>query len=93
MPYHLSQVQKMFVGHVRFGADGAAEFATGWNEAGAPKETISALSRPVLLRNRGWFDAYATSNASEPFEIVSCRCGGRPAFGSKLSLGTSPLKR
>ena len=37
----------MFVGHVRFAADGAAEFATGWNEAGAPKETISALSRPA----------------------------------------------
>ncbi len=88
-----ASVQKMFVGHVRFAADGAAEFATGWNEAGAPKDTISALSRPILLSHRGWFDAYATSNASEPFEIESCRCGGRPALGGRLSLGTSPLKR
>jgi hypothetical protein len=83
----------MFVGHVRFGADGVAEFATGWNDAGAPKETIAALSRPALLQNRGWFDAYATSSASEPFEILSCRCGGRASLANRNSLGTSPLKR
>jgi hypothetical protein len=83
----------MFVGHVRFAADGVAEFATGWNDAGAPKESVSALSRPALLKSRGWFDAYATSSATEPYEIESCRCGGRPAAG-KFSLGsTSPLKR
>jgi hypothetical protein len=85
----------MFVGHVRFAADGAAEFATGWNDAGAPKASVSALARPALLRNRGWFDAYATSSVSEPFEIESCRCGSRPASASSRPFfgGTSPLKR
>jgi hypothetical protein len=78
MPYDRRTLQKMFVGHVRFGADGIAEFAKGWNEVDAPRATVSALPRPPLLRNRGWFDAYATSSASEPFEIVSCRCGGKP---------------
>lgn len=70
-------MQKMFVGHVRFGADGAAEFAKGWNETDAPKAAVSELHRPTLMRNRGWFDAYATSSASEPFAIESCRCGSR----------------
>jgi hypothetical protein len=83
----------MFVGHVRFAADGAAEFATGWNEAGASKESVSALRRPVLLMNRGWFDAYATSSASEPYEIESCRCGGRPASGKLPFRSASPIKR
>jgi hypothetical protein len=67
----------MFVGHVRFGADGVAEFATGWNETGAPKALVSALERSALQMNRGWFDAYATSSASEPFTLESCHCGGR----------------
>ena len=67
----------MFVGHVRFGADGVAEFATGWKEAEAPKALVSDLARSALQMNRGWFDAYATSSASEPFTIESCHCGGR----------------
>ncbi len=70
-------MQKMFVGHVRFGADGVAEFAKGWNDADAPKDAVSGLPRPALQRNRGWFDAYATSSTSEPFAIVSCHCGSR----------------
>ncbi len=72
-------VQKMFVGHVRFGADGLAEFATGWDEAYASKADAFALLRPAIL-NRGWFDAYATSSESEPYAIESCRCGGRSSL-------------
>jgi hypothetical protein len=75
-----SAVQKMFVGHVRFGADGVAEFATGWNDAYASQAGAFALLRPPVLQNRGWFDAYATSSESEPFSIELCRCGGRPAL-------------
>lgn len=67
----------MFVGHVRFAVDGAPEFATGWNESQAPKEGISAGTRPDLLNSRGWFDAYSTSNRSEPFTIETCRCGAK----------------
>lgn len=70
-------MQKMFVGHMRFGADGVAEFAKGWNDADAPKDLVSGLERPALLKNRGWFDAYATSDTSEPFAIESCQCGSR----------------
>lgn len=70
-------VQKMFVGHVRFAADGAPEFAKGWNEEEAPKTRISADDRPGLLTSRGWFDAYSTSDRAEPFAIESCRCGER----------------
>jgi hypothetical protein len=71
-------MQKMFVGHVRFGADGVAEFAKGWNDADASRDAVSGLERSRLQRNRGWFDAYATSSPSEPFAIESCHCGGRP---------------
>jgi hypothetical protein len=70
----------MFVGHVRFGADGVAEFAKGWNDADAPRAAVSELQRPAHLQNRGWFDAYATSSSSEPFSIESCHCGGRQPF-------------
>jgi len=70
-------VQKMFVGHVRFAADGAPEFATGWNETQVPKVRISADSRPALLNSRGWFDAYSTSSRVDPFAIESCRCGAK----------------
>jgi len=67
----------MFVGHVRFAADGAPEFATGWNETQAPKTRISAEDRPALLTSRGWFDAFSTSSRAEPFQIESCTCGAR----------------
>ncbi len=67
----------MFVGHVRFGADGVPEFATGWNDAQAPRAQISANARPSLLASRGWFDAYSTSSHSEPFSIETCRCGAK----------------
>jgi len=68
-------VEKIFVGHVRFGVDGAAEFAKGWNEAQVPKTGISADSRPELLASRGWFDAYSTASGVEPIALESCRCG------------------
>jgi hypothetical protein len=67
-------VEKVFVGHVRFGADGAVEFAKGWDETQAPKTEISAHSRPELMVSRGWFDAY-TSSGVEPISMESCRCG------------------
>jgi hypothetical protein len=67
----------MFVGHVRFAADGAPEFATGWNETQAPKTRISAEDRPALLTSRGWFDAYSTSSRAEPFTIETCTCGAK----------------
>jgi hypothetical protein len=70
-------VQKVFVGHVRFAADGVPEFATGWDEAQAPKTRISADNRPGLVTSRGWFDAYSTSSPSEPFAIESCTCGAK----------------
>jgi len=72
-------VQKMFVGHVRFAADGAPEFATGWNETQAPKTRITAEDRPALLTSRGWFDAYSTSSRAEPFTIETCTCGAKKA--------------
>jgi hypothetical protein len=67
----------MFVGHVRFAADGVPEFATGWNETQAPKIRISAHGRPGFLSSRGWFDAYSTSSRSDPFALESCRCGAK----------------
>ncbi len=73
------QVQKMFVGHVRFAADGAPEFAKGWDDAQAPRTNITASERPDLLTSRGWFDAFSTSSRSAPFSIESCRCGAKKA--------------
>ena len=70
-------MQKVFVGHVRFAADGVPEFATGWNDEEAPKARISAVTRPDLLTYRGWFDAYSTSSPSEPYSIESCTCGAK----------------
>jgi hypothetical protein len=70
----------MFVGHVRFAADGVPEFATGWNEAQAPRAGIPAETRPDVLASRGWFDAYSTSSRAEPFAIESCRCGAKRQF-------------
>jgi len=72
-------VQKRFVGHVRFDSGGAPEFATGWNEAEAPRAISAAHARAGQLR-RGWFDAFATSNASEPLAIEACGCGVKPPF-------------
>ena len=68
-------MEKVFVGHVRFGADGAVEFAKGWDETQTPKTEISAQLRPELLATRGWFDAYTTSSRAEPISMESCRCG------------------
>lgn len=77
-----AHVQKMFVGHVRFAADGAPEFATGWNDEQAPRVNVTASARPDLLTSRGWFDAYSTSSPSEPLTVESCRCGAKkPAPG------------
>jgi hypothetical protein len=73
-------VQKMFVGHVRFAADGVPEFANGWNETQAPKAGVSARAHPGALISRGWFDAYSTSSRSAPFAIESCRCGAKRTF-------------
>ena len=73
----LEDLQKVFVGHVRFAADGAPEFATGWNETEAPKTRITADAKPALLTSRGWFDAYTTSSRSEPFAIETCTCGAK----------------
>ena len=70
-----SVAARVFVGHVRYAVDGVPEFATGWNELDAPKDRISAVSEPGLHASRGWFDAYATPNQSEPFAIERCRCG------------------
>src|SRR6516164_8426344 len=67
--YHERTVHKLFVGHVRFAADGAPEFATGWNDVDAPKSRISVASHPSLRASRWWFDAYATSNRAIPFAI------------------------
>jgi hypothetical protein len=67
----------MFVGHVRFAADGVPEFATGWNETEVPKTRVSASASPDMLTYRGWFDAYSTSSRSEPFAIETCRCGAK----------------
>jgi hypothetical protein len=76
--YYGKNVRKLFVGHVRFAADGAPEFATGWNDVDAPKTRISEASHPSWRASRWWFDAYTTSSRVVPFEIEPCRCGARP---------------
>ena len=81
----------MFVGHVRFGVDGAAEFAKGWNETQVPKTGISA--RPELVASRGWFDAYSTSSRVEPISMESCRCGAKKSdLLSRRGLRTPPAR-
>jgi hypothetical protein len=86
-------VEKMFVGHVRFGVDGAAEFAKGWNETHIPKTEISASSRPELLASRGWFDAYSTSSRVEPIAMESCRCGQKKSDLMPRRFGRTPPAR
>jgi len=84
MTYDGVTVHKLFVGHVRFTADGAPEFATGWNDVDAPKARVSNASDPSWRASRWWFDAYATSNRTAPFEMEPCRCGAKrpmPALG------------
>lgn len=70
-------MHKLFVGHVRFAADGAPEFATGWNDIDAPRGRISGASQPSWCASRRWFDAYATSSRSDPFAIEPCQCGAK----------------
>jgi len=70
-------VHKLFVGHIRFAADGAPEFATGWNDVDAPKAQISGASNPSWRASRWWFDAYATSSGTAPVEIEPCQCGAK----------------
>ncbi|HTR03196.1 MAG TPA: hypothetical protein VMN82_08375 [Thermoanaerobaculia bacterium] len=86
-------MQKLFVGHVRFAADGLPEFATGWNETEAPKKRITAEDRPALLTSRGWFDAYSTSSRTEPFAIETCRCGARKQTSPFRPAPKPPSKR
>jgi hypothetical protein len=84
MAYDGCIVDKVFVGHVRFAADGSPEFATGWNDVDAPKTRVANASNPSWRASRWWFDAYATSSRTDPFEIVPCRCGAKapmPALG------------
>ena len=75
--YDVDNVNKQFVGHVRFTADGVPEFATGWNEAEAPKAGISSTSHPSWRPSRWWFDAFASSNPATPVAIAPCQCGSR----------------
>jgi len=77
MAYPVSSVHKLFVGHVRFAADGAPEFATGWNDVDAPKAGISGASHPSWCASRWWFDAYASSSPAGPLSVEPCRCGAR----------------
>jgi hypothetical protein len=77
-------VHKLFVGHVRFAADGAPEFATGWNDVDAPKERVLEAPLPSWRASRWWFDAYATSQPDGPLAIEPCQCGAKrplPALG------------
>jgi hypothetical protein len=80
MTYDEQTVQKLFVGHVRFAADGTPEFATGWNDVDAPKARVLDASLPSWSASRWWFDAYATSSRVTPFAIEPCRCGARPSL-------------
>jgi hypothetical protein len=75
--YDVESVHKLFVGHVRFAADGVPEFAKGWNEVEAPKGRISSASHPSLRASRSWFDAYASPNETTPLAIEPCRCGAK----------------
>ena len=60
-------------GHVRFDANGTAEFATGWDENILPKAAVS--TGPVRLGHRGWLHVYATPDGEEAFRIIDCTCG------------------
>ena len=80
MPYDDRTVHKLFVGHVRFAADGVPEFATGWNDVDAPKARLLDASLPSCRASRWWFDAYATSSRATPFAIEPCRCGTKPSL-------------
>jgi hypothetical protein len=73
-------VNKLFVGHIRFAADGAPEFATGWNDVDAPKERLLDASLPSFRASRWWFDAFATSDQAAPFTIEPCRCGTKTSL-------------
>lgn len=91
MTYHGETVHKLFVGHVRFAADGAPEFATGWNDVDAPKARISAAPHPEWRASRWWFDAYATSD-SAPLALEPCRCGAKPPLPA-LGRAVKPFTR
>ncbi len=92
MTYDVETVHKTFVGHVRFASDGAAEFATGWNDVDAPKASVADAALPSWRTSRGWFDAYATSSPDTPFAIEPCRCGAKAAV-SALGRATKPFSR
>ena len=70
-------MHKLFVGHVRFAADGVPEFATGWKETEAPKARLSSSPNPSWRASRSWFDAYASSNRATPLAIEPCQCGAK----------------
>ena len=70
-------MNKTFVGHVRFAADGEPEFATGWNDVDAPRARISEAPRASCSASRLWFDAYTTPNRTVPLEIEPCQCGAK----------------
>jgi hypothetical protein len=94
--YHEETLTKQFVGHVRLAADGAPEFATGWNDVDAPRGRISVASHPTLRASRWWFDAYATSSRDIPFAIEPCRCGAKrpmPPLGRAVKPFTKPSAR
>ena len=77
LAYDVENVNKLFVGHVRFAADGVPEFATGWNEVDAPKADVSSALHPSWRASRWWFDAYTSSNESTPLAIEPCQCGAK----------------
>ena len=77
MTYDVGTVHKLFVGHVRFAADGVPEFATGWNEVEAPKARVLDAALASWRASRWWFDAYSTSSRETPISIEPCRCGAK----------------
>ena len=93
--YDVEHVNKLFVGHVRFAADGVPEFATGWNETEAPKTRVSSDAHPSWRASRWWFDAY-TSNEAGPLAIEPCQCGAKrltPGLGRPVKPFTKPNAR
>ncbi len=96
MAYDAQTVHKLFVGHVRFAADGVPEFAKGWNDVDAPKARIMDAPLPSWRASRWWFDAYAISSGDNALAIEPCQCGAKrplPALGRPVKPFSKPSPR
>jgi hypothetical protein len=68
-------VKRDLAGHLRFGDNGAIEFAAGYNDELLSRSIVVGAASRALAPSRGWIHALATGRRRAPVTFAACDCG------------------